>query len=187
MGTIVGVVAAVLLAVCLLVSSGCSPSNTPSGGAPGTSRPIGAMCYEVTAPRPEVDYVCPKCGERTVYDGDASNTRRTKSEVTVAAMEIASCRREFAGLRKVTGDTTMSLDESQFCRKCSPNVSEPKLVLHFTHEGKPRDIEDIKREDLKILCEFFTGRPLKKDSSTSKHLEHRRHRLEQLLGVKIDE
>jgi hypothetical protein len=189
MGTLVGIVAAILLALCLLASSGCSPSNPPSGGKSGSSEEIvGAMCYKVSVPRPEIAYICPKCGERTVYDGDTPTVKEVKAEVIgVVAKEIASCRREFAELRKVAGDTTMSLDESQFCRKCSPNVTEPKLVLYFSYQGKPREIKDISRDDLQILREFFAGRPLKENGATSKkQLEHRRHRLEQLLGVKLE-
>jgi hypothetical protein len=196
MGTFVGIIAVVLLFACLVLSGGgCSrqtPPNSPPGVAHGPSRQmLGAMCYEVAPPLRRADYVCPKCGERSLYDENTpSPDQRTKNRVArVVAYEVPSCRREVAEIGRVASNAKVSLDESQFCRKCSPNVTAPKLVLHVSYRGKIRDIEEINHEDLRILREFFAGKLLKEadDDRMMLPLEYRRTRLHELLGVKPDE
>jgi hypothetical protein len=68
---------------------------------PSDAVPVAAMCYETAAPPERIDYVCPSCGAKTLYNRDRSE---------IIADELPACRREVAashGLR-------VSLDESQF-------------------------------------------------------------------------
>jgi predicted RNA-binding Zn-ribbon protein involved in translation (DUF1610 family) len=208
MGAVLGIVAAAILLLCLLFAGGCSrtPSNPPAAtpansgsGAPNkpagnppdappkkteTDRPINAMCYEIAPKTSRLDYTCPKCGERTLYEtgetvdnGSAKTAARQlpKNSVgnalqtpsppaplpqagegsnssAVAKMvesEIANCRREVWQLRKAVGDA-VSLDESQFCRKCSPHVTSPKLLLRIAAaDGQQREIELSSADDVR--------------------------------------
>jgi len=150
----------------------------------GTAR--GAMCYVAAPPPHRADYVCPKCGERTVYDGSkaTAETPYEREIPEIVEWEIPSCRRVFEELRKVAGDA-MVFDESQFCRKCSPKVVLPKLVLHISYKGeKVREIEKIDGSDLRILTDFLSGKLLTEsrgDETTP--LKHDLPRLQELLGV----
>jgi hypothetical protein len=151
---------------------------------------LGAMCYDVAPPPSRADYLCPKCGERTLYDNSKAKQDKPYETTLVEAVEweIPSCRREFAELRKVAGDT-ITFDESQFCRKCSPRVAKPRLVLHFSYgDDKTRDVESIKHDDLRILREFLAGKvKAKGDNEGEAALKDSLPRLQELLGVKIDE
>ena len=135
----------------------------------------GAMCYEMAAPPNRAEYVCPKCGEKTLY---------TQSAAKIVAWEIPTFRRclnDIQGL-VVKG---LSLDESQFCRKCSPDVKEPKLVLKIEYEGgKPHTLEGVDAGDLLILKEFLSGKLAHNDGpSGEKPLKDYSRRLQELLGV----
>jgi hypothetical protein len=190
MEAIVGIIAAAFLLGCLLFAGGCSP-QVPVGAQPPAAsntsqRRMGAMCYDVASPLRRVDYVCPQCGERTLYDEGTSSTdaRSRNRAAIVAAEEIPNCRREFQRLHKAAGDAVV-FDESQFCRHCAPNVTTPKLLLHISYKGnKTRDVADVSEIDLQILREFFEGKPLTPgDTASTVPLKHRRQRLQELLLI----
>jgi hypothetical protein len=149
-----------------------------------------AMCYSTVPPPTRADYICPKCGERTVYDAGEKTSPLERAEhgtVEVVNWGIKVCRRDVEQLRKVVGGA-ISLDESQFCRKCSPKASSPKLLLRIAYkDGKSRDIENITHDDLRILHDFFAGRLLTKDDRDFESpLKDRLPRLQELLGVKLE-
>jgi hypothetical protein len=214
MGLFVWIVAAVLLGCLLLAGSGCS-SKAPIDSPPVVTtaemksldreavramlkrlsdspkpevKSIGAMCYDMAPPPRRADYVCPKCGERTLYDdSNLSIDERLENGLAEAVeWEIPICRRELDELRKVAGDS-ISLDESQFCRKCSPKVAAPKLVLHISYQGeKTRDIEGVDHGDLRILTDFLSGKlQTTGDCDDVLALKESLPRLEELLGVKL--
>jgi hypothetical protein len=224
MGTLLGLIAAVLLLACLLLSgSGCS-HQSPSSSSPAVVSPpvvttaagmksldraairaslkrlantpapkqtvMGAMCYKPASMVHRADYVCPKCGERTLYDDSAPNSSNPPKQwlAFLVANEIPSCRREFAELRKLAGGA-VAFDESQFCRKCSPKVATPKLLLHISYIGeKARDVNDVKHGDLRILHDFLAGNLLTKgDNDSVDPLKNSLPRLCVVLGVKSDE
>jgi hypothetical protein len=217
MGMLVGIVAAVLLLACLLFAGGgCSRATPPAPPSPivtvegvksldraavramlkrladtppPKAKTRGAMCYSVALPPDRADYICPKCGERTIYDLKTSATERPGERGITETVEwgIASCRRQFEELRKVAGKSIM-LDESQYCRKCSPKVVSPKLVLHVSYNGeKARDIENIDSDDLHILTDFLAGNLLTESYDDKNPLKDDLPRLQELLGVKLDE
>jgi hypothetical protein len=226
MEAIIGIIAAALVVVCLLLSGSRGFSQTTAGPPGKTDKPPAAttaekiksldreqvrdllkklvntpapkdlkssfaMCYNTAPPPTRADYVCPKCGERTVYDaGDnvPPLERADRDTIPIVQWEIAACRRKMKGLQKVAGDA-MSLDEAQFCRKCSPKVNAPKLVLHVKYKGeKPRDIENIESEDLRLLQDFLAGKSVTEDDAGCKSLlKDDLPRLQELLGVKLDE
>jgi hypothetical protein len=218
MGMLVGIVAAVLVLACLLFAgSGCSRATSPPPPPPivtvegvksldrvavrallkrladtpppkGTVR--GAMCYTPALPPDHAGYLCPKCGERTLYDVKKSTAERRCDVNVVESVqwEIPSCRRRIEALRKIAGNAVM-FDESQFCRKCSPNIVSPKLILHISYKGeKVRNIEKADADDVRILTDFLSGKLLTEsrgDETTP--LKNDLPRLQELLGVKLDE
>jgi DNA-directed RNA polymerase subunit RPC12/RpoP len=90
---------------------------------PPNLQQVTASCYARTAPPSRAEYVCPKCGEKTLY----ANTNKG-AEVVSFSLEGARDR-----ARKKIGGCSLALDESQFCRKCSPEIKEPKLIFKMEY------------------------------------------------------
>jgi len=119
--------------------------------------------FEVTV-RP-ADYVCPVCGERTarVYAGYTGN-----AEGRGAPPDIGECRRLFADIPTKAG---MKLDESAYCRKCSPRVRTPSpALLVTTARGQTRRVRHVTADDLRQLADYFaapeaTRQTLRKESA----------------------
>jgi hypothetical protein len=217
MGMFVGIVAVLLLLTCLLfVGGGCSTKTSPTppspivcvdkmqsldraavrsmlkrlaNAPPPTQLATGAMCYSVAVPPDRADYICPKCGERTLYDNSKYKTDKPyEMDITeTVERELPWCRSESQELRKVAGHA-IELDETQFCRKCSPKVTKPKLVLHISYkDGKVRDVEAINHSDLRILHEFLSGKLKGKgDNEGEAPLKSDLPRLQELLGVNLE-
>jgi len=148
----------------------------------------GAMCYYSSVRLRRTDYVCPQCGERTLYEeSKLEDIKYSRDNVCIIIGEdIPGCHRELAKIRKIVGDA-MALDESQFCRKCSPKVTEPKLVLHITYEdGTTRNAEKVTAEDLQLIREFLAGDAVHKGVRDREiPLKKSLPRLQELLGVEL--
>jgi len=219
MGTFAGIIAVVLLlAWLMLAGAGCSrnASEEPPAIAPppvvltekmksldraavramlkrlaDTPAPkmtvFGAECYKPAGPSDRVDYLCPKCGERTLYVRHRQGLP-DDPVVWIVDKELPKCRREFQELHKLAQDA-IEFDESQFCRKCSPKVTSPKMAIHVTYEGaKARDVENITANDLRLLREFFAGDLMHHGFQDEKTpLQKSLPRLQELLGVKLNE
>jgi hypothetical protein len=115
------------------------------------------MCYEVRPAKNRLDYLCPKCGERTLYEYNES-AENGLLETSVAKMvrsEIATCRRELEPLRRALGDA-VSLDESQFCRKCSPDITTPRLVLRMAVDSQWRELDVTSSHELRAAILALT-------------------------------
>jgi hypothetical protein len=159
---------------------------------PPTALAMGAMCYDPMIPPMRAEYVCPRCGERTLYENDKTSDKewykRLHGIARTVEWEIPACRRKFEQLRDVSGDA-ISFDESQFCRKCSPKVTDPKLVLHVRYaDGRSYDFEGCESDDLRILRDFLAGKLATEADDESKYpLKDSLPRLQELLGVKPDE
>ena len=83
----------------------------------------GAMCYDMAMPPETAAYICPKCSEKTLYERDKFENGYEIIEKVL--YDIGACREM---VKKIKG-INVSLDESQYCRKCSPNVTNPQLCL----------------------------------------------------------
>jgi hypothetical protein len=157
---------------------------TPKEHAPG------AMCYALLGIPNRVDYLCPKCGERTLYfDSKQKPIQLKEGELVIFVWHtIPECRRVSQELPPVAGKA-VTLDETQFCRKCFPEVTAPKLVLHIAYgDGKTRDVEDIKADDLRILRDFLAGKVMYRDYANHEMpLNDSLSRLQELLGMKLDD
>ena len=138
---------------------------------------MGAMCYEMMAPPDRAEYVCPDCGEKTLYataDGD-------RDAPQFISWTLPACRETVKTVR----DLTLVLDESGYCAKCSPDAKKPTLALVVKYpDGTEHRTENVTAEDLIVLREFASG-ALKHDGGQQgeKPLKKWLPRLRQLLGT----
>ncbi len=150
---------------------------------------MGAMCYEMVAPLNRVDYVCPACGEKTLYaiDDSADDAASQRHwQVTWNLSELDACRR----LVSQIDNLDMTLDESQFCNHCSPHTEVPKLglVIRYPDQPEPHRVWDVSQTDLIMLDAAADGKLKYKgvtDNETA--LKDSLPRLEELLGVRIND
>ena len=83
----------------------------------------------------------------------------------------------------------IKLDESQFCKHCSPDVKEPVLGLVVTFEGsdQPHCVWNVTHEDVKLVHEFLSGSKTHKDLQDNETpLKNHIKRLKELLGIEIE-
>jgi len=145
------VVGAVVLLV-LILAGGCG-----GGGRP--PMPPNACCYEPAGVPVNTAYVCPKCGQRTLYPtgGDVSNVDAATCSAGMALqVGLPACRQIASGIRGFV----VELDESEFCRNCSPNVKKPQLiaVVRGPGDAQPRRVKGIGQTDLRRLQEYLRDR-----------------------------
>jgi len=139
-----------------------------------------AMCYAPTVPLERADYVCPKCGEKTIF---AAKADHTLDNVVGDVSGLPEMRR-LIGRMPVPW---MQLDESQFCGKCSPGIDVPKLflVVRVPGQAEPRKTADVGPEDLLLLQEFLSGADKYTDAGGGEApMKIYLPRIEELLGVK---
>jgi hypothetical protein len=135
--------------------------------------PLGAMCYKMAAPLDRIEYICPVCGERTLYNSyfdDIDNLY------------------DYHALVKQITKIEVKLDESQFCKKCSKNITEPHFCLLVKY-GKNKDFHktcDINRDDINLLYEFSEGKKEHTIYDKSYPIMNYKARLEELLGVTLN-
>ena len=156
-----------------------SKSPAPTELAPG------AMCYKPAMPPKSADYTCPKCGEKTLYNLETAEDRNQATKAIGAVnVDIPNCRRTI----KLIKGLNVSLDETQFCKKCSPDIQSPKLVLIINYEGgKQHSVEGVTNDDLILISEFLSGSDKHKDSGDFETpLKNHIKRLKELLGVEIE-
>ncbi|MCY3019215.1 MAG: hypothetical protein NTW87_09345 [Planctomycetota bacterium] len=161
----------------------------PRADPPPKKRAPMACCYEMAAPPTTFEYVCPTCGGKTLYalSADASEAQRSSvREITLTLhVELETCRRTVAAIP----GSRVELDDSQFCRNCSPGVVNPQLVLVVRRPGsaEPHRFAGVTTEDVQLVREYLAG--------SAKHVgEHgyetplmqHAQRIEQLLGAKVD-
>lgn len=135
----------------------------------------GACCYAVAEPPKRAEYVCPNCGEKTLY---------TKSNAATVEWTLPYARKCFKELTDVLPHGA-ALYETQFCRKCSPGIREPQLVLKIEYKDGPRHmVEGVTCEDLQLLKDFLSGSPVHDAGQLGdKPLKDYGERLQELLGV----
>jgi hypothetical protein len=137
----------------------------------------GAMCYKIAAPPDRTEYICPVCGERTVYTDDLAR---------FIERDLPVCRT----LADSINGIGFTLDEKSFCKKCSPDVKEPSLCIQIKYAGEKEEnnICDISSDDLQLLYEFMKGKLTHSDTyDRETPLKDYSERLSKLLGVKIEE
>jgi hypothetical protein len=138
----------------------------------------GAMCYKPSMAPTRADYVCPKCGSRTLYTTDPV----VISTVLNGIPAIRQIAKELQSLE-------LQIDESQFCKKCSPKVKAPQInmTLRYSGEKEKHLVHNVSAMDLKLIREFLSGEDKHRagrdvESPLKDHLK----RIEELLGISIE-
>jgi hypothetical protein len=107
----------------------------------------GAMCYEMSMPPDRVEYVCPVCGEKTLY---------TTNDMYNEVENAVSCRQYVATIKNLD----LRLEEKNFCRKCDPDTNQsPQVNLYIKYKGEEQEerVENISPEGLQLIQEFMSG------------------------------
>lgn len=149
---------------------------------PAPEPKMGAMCYDMAMPSPVTDYVCPICGEKTLYPV-AENKWSTPLNNLEELRELQAKAQKAASKR----EASVTLDETQFCRKCMPgftNVPQAVLVVS-TSEGCEQRTERFSAYDLMMLRDFFSGKAkVIGYTEDQQPLKEYLPRLRELLGLK---
>lgn len=136
----------------------------------------GAMCYKMAMTPSRVEYICPVCGSKTIYkDNMAYYIDR----------ELAKCRAASNAISQIE----IRLDESEFCRKCSPKVKDPKLcvITKFAGDSTENKVCEISSDDLYAVAEFLNGKLKHRDQTDNETpLKDKINRIEYILGIKIE-
>lgn len=144
--------------------------ETPTPASPITEVRAEAMCYSIMETTLIKEYICPECGEKTLYPNG----------VDLERLGFEDCRREF-GILKITTDLEMALDDSFLCSHCSPGLSARGIELTVTYpDGTTHKIAPVFRHDLRLLRDFFLGNI----SSENSPLKYSLPRVRALLGIR---
>ena len=128
------------------------------------TKQMGAMCYSMTPPPDRMEYVCPVCGEKTLYamkkfedsEWPSDEEWATFNAILFLEKELPACRREFEVVKKTT-DLALALDESSFCKHCRPDAKKHELKLIVTYQDGKTTTSPIDHVDLLLLRDFFKG------------------------------
>ena len=141
----------------------------------------GAMCYSMAAPPDRVEYVCPICHNKTLYEASKDNYGLPR----FISWELTSCRR---AVKEIKG-MSVELDETSFCKKCKPDAKKHELTLVVKYgKNETHRVKNVRLDDLKLLVEFTNGK-LKHDvgAGGEEPLKNYLTRLHKLLGVPAED
>ena len=153
---------------------------------------------------PTVSYICPKCGIKTLYPSEYEHfmTSFGKQEFVwnknggyfepkffdretyiYVLDEIKNCRER---IKKIKG-IHIALDESEFCKYCSPSIIKPTLYLLVNIDGEryTARTSNITYKDIRLLESFLNDNTVYIETdktSSAKYIK----RLKELLGIKYD-
>ena len=153
--------------------------------APVSAPKMGAMCYAPLPPETHYEYVCPVCGEKTLY---AAGT----NEYYVPAANIEAFRRARTAAQEAAAKAgaAVALDEKQYCRKCLPEFTKtPQPAVEVTlPDGHVQRTEAVQLQDLWMLRDFFSGKTVLVGGNDSESpLKNDLPRLRELLGMNAGE
>lgn len=138
---------------------------------------VGAMCYAPSRLPPTIDYICPVCGEKTIY------TLRQDYNIIKNLPQSRS-------IAKALNSYGITIDESSFCAKCRKNDTENptiNLIIKYTDQPEPRIIKGISLNDLVILQEFLNDKKIHKGANDREEpLKKYTDRLSYLLGIELN-
>jgi len=137
---------------------------------------IGAECYEIAQKPERVEYVCPVCGNKTLYT----------NSLNFDLVEQISYLRALSETLKKYGIT---LEERALCKNCQKQVSEKSLCIMIPYQEDGQNIYrrcEINETDLVLLKEFLSGKDIHQgftdeETPLAEYIE----RLQVLLGVKV--
>jgi len=108
----------------------------------------GAMCYAPVATAFTAEYICPVCGEKTIYHGGQSHFLQ---------WQIDGARRLAESIDAST-DFSVILDESQFCDFCTrDDQASPSLLLRIMSDQGTEVVNPVILNDLRMLDSFLKG------------------------------
>lgn len=133
---------------------------------------LGAMCYDMAVPAPVTEYICPVCGERTVYE-----------EWCWLLHELPRSRALFEVIEDSV-DISVALDERLLCSHCAPTEGEARLVLVAIPAEGDTVRNDVSQTDLVMLLSFLQGNlTYEDDFGATLPLQPHADRLALLLGL----
>jgi hypothetical protein len=138
---------------------------------------MGAMCYSMALPPQINEYVCPTDGHKTVY--------RKGQQAGLLSGALSSMRSTVERIKEAHFGIEVSLDESELCRRCKPNVKEPQVVLIVRRsDGTEQRTRAPSPEDLELLFAFLSGQTtITGSTGTETLLKSYDKRLRVLLGL----
>lgn len=141
-------------------------------------RVMGAMCYAPMAYPEVAEYVCPVCGEKTLYNG---------TQCAMIEWELPGMRRMAQSIDSLT-DFSVLLDESQFCHFCSDTDADvPATLLRVSTSDSTEVVNRVSSMDLRMLEGFLHGNLYYLTSNDSQEpLRDHSDRIRQLLGLLPD-
>ena len=137
---------------------------------------MGAMCYEMMAAPAVSEYICPVCGEKTIYN---------YSQSAFIEWELEGCRRMAESINSNT-DFEIILDEALFCDFCSPDAgeNEPEMLLRVIYDDGTEVVNTIYINDLRKIDSFLQGNLYYFDSTDGQiPLQDSAERIRELLGL----
>ena len=112
---------------------------------------MGAMCYDMVMGPEYIDFVCPRDGEKTVYD------RKNYDSYSVVE-DAVEMKRFVKHINSTTDLADLQLDTTKLCIACYPNLNtDQRFVSLITTypDGKEYVYDNVSLEDLRILNGFF--------------------------------
>ncbi len=158
----------------------------------------GAMCYRVrgdTEKSVTVEYVCPICQTRTVHALKEATESFGLLLTIVRAIRSAPAKRTVVseimlrnfmeGELSGVSELELSLDESELCSACCPDLEEPMLVLVVTYSnGESHRFRGLECEDLQLIKLFLDGSRVYEGRMGAEYpLKKKVPRLKKLLGL----
>lgn len=133
-----------------------------------------AMCYAVGPPTKRAEYVCRRCGERTIY----------KIPVDSEFEEVGVCRSLVRDLQ--AKGLVAELDDTSYCRRCEPKGSDGlSLTVRYPNEKEPVVARGVTAHDLRLLLSLLDGRAIFSEPGKGQEpLKNSLLRLRELLGLK---
>ena len=119
-----------------------------------TAEAIRKSCYEISSPPKRFEFVCPTCGERTLYPVQVN------MELAKARALLDLCTQLLA--ERLVG-VKLSLDQSTLCRKCHPEgfgaVPAQTLTIRYP-DDRSESVGGLTGRDLELLSHVLAGRTL---------------------------
>lgn len=141
----------------------------------------GAMCYAPMAYPEYAEYICPVCGEKTLF---------SSSHISLIEWGLPGARRLGESINNNT-EFNIVLDETLFCEFCRTGNDqdiEPALLLRVYHEDGSETVNSVSVTDLRMLDSFLQGRLFYITGNDGQMpLQEYTGRMRQLLGIQEDE
>ena len=140
---------------------------------------MGAMCYSPRMEPASAEYICPVCGEKTLYDYSYS---------AFIDWELSGCRR-LADSINMNTDFEVSLDETSFCDFCSPDSDDDSrtILLRVVYDSGDEIVNSVSMNDLRMLDSFLQGNLFYLTSNDGQYpLKDHADRLRTLLGFELE-